>query len=67
MTDTLYWYAWGNNSKRVTLKGRICMVLARMRKNTAVVEFVDCGQVEVISRNALRRVDADDLQGRFDW
>ena len=49
-------YSWGNNSKRAGLKGRRCRVLRRLRMNSAVVEFVDDGSVEVVSRNALRRV-----------
>jgi len=51
----LYTYAWGNNSKRATLKGRVCRVLARLKKNSIVIEFVDNEQREVVSRNAIRR------------
>lgn len=54
MTDKLYRYVWGNNSKRATMKGRICKVLWRGGMNSAHIEFVDNGQKEVISRNALR-------------
>lgn len=57
MTTYPYRYAWGNNSKRATLKGRSCKVIARLRFNSAVVEFEN-GQRECISRNALRRVRA---------
>lgn len=56
MTTPLYRYLWGNNEKRATLRGRICRVVARGAMNSALVEFVDNGQREVISRNALRRV-----------
>jgi len=55
---TNYRYIWGNNEKRATLKGRMCRVVARGRMNSALVEFTDNGQREVISRNALRKVTA---------
>ena len=51
-----YYYAWGNNEKRVLLKGRKLRVIARGSLNSAFVEFED-GQREVISRNAIRRID----------
>ena len=54
--DTVYVYTWGNNPKRATLKGRRCKVLQRLALNSCVVEFEN-GQREVISRNALRRID----------
>ena len=50
-----YIYAWGNNPKRMTLKGRKCRIIARLTLNSAVVEFEN-GQREVISCNALRKV-----------
>jgi hypothetical protein len=52
---TLYRYVWGNNPKRATLKGRQCRLLARGTLNSALVEFTDTGQREIISRNALRK------------
>jgi hypothetical protein len=52
---TLYRYRWKNNSKRLTLYGRICKVLKRLPMNSAIVEFEN-GQTEVISRNALEKV-----------
>ena len=57
MTDqpTIYRYGWRNNSRRATLYGRLCTVLCRGRMNSAMVQFCDTGQREVISRNALRR------------
>ena len=51
----VYRYGWRNNSKRATLYGRMCRVVCRGRMNSALVEFADNGQREVISRNALRR------------
>ena len=54
-TQTVYRYRWGNNMKRAALKGRLCRVIARGTHNSALVEFTDNGQREVISRNALMR------------
>jgi hypothetical protein len=51
---TTYIYAWKNNSKRIKLFGKKCHVVARMKMNSALVEFEN-GDKEVISRNALRR------------
>ena len=50
-----YRYAWGNNEKRKTLKGRTCEVLHRLTMNSCIIRFED-GQIECVSRNALRRV-----------
>lgn len=50
-----YRYNWKNNEKRRRLYGRRCQVIHRGRPNSALVEFIDNGQREVISRNALRR------------
>jgi len=50
-----YYYAWKNNSKRVSLYQRRCRVLGRLSANSALVEFEN-GQKEIISRNALRKV-----------
>ena len=55
MCEPLYVFGWGNNPRRATMKGRKCRILQRMTQNSAAVEFVDNGQIEVISRNALRR------------
>lgn len=58
-----YIYSWRNNCKRLTLWGRLCVVLARSgyagngrRWNSRLVRFVDNGQIEVVSGNSLRRV-----------
>ena len=48
-------YAWANNPKRAAMKGRTCELLARGSLNSALIRFVDNGQIEVVSRNALRR------------
>ena len=57
MKEQLYVFRWGNNPQRAKMKGRICRVLSRGAKNSAKIEFVDNGQKEIISRNALRKVD----------
>ena len=52
--DFPYIYTWGNNLKRISLKGHKCKVLARGALNSCLVEFEN-GQKEVVSRNALRK------------
>jgi len=49
-----YTYRWKNNLKRRELYGRACVVIARLKMNSAWVRFED-GQEECVSRNALRR------------
>ena len=51
---TLY-YGFKNNEKRKTMYGRECVVLKRGAKNSCVIQFVDTGQKECVSRNSLRR------------
>lgn len=51
--DMLYLFRWGNNPKRETLKARTCHIICRGAMNSALIEFTDNGQREVISRNAL--------------
>jgi len=53
----LYLFAWGNNEKRASMKGRACRVVCRGTMNSAMVDFADNGQREVISRNALRKAN----------
>jgi len=50
-----YTYAWGNNSKRATMKDRLCILLGVMALGSVYIEFTDNGQREVTSRRALRR------------
>jgi hypothetical protein len=55
-----YVYAWKNwqgipCQKRLSLKGRRCVVLAWGNLNSCMVEFCDNSQREIISRNALRK------------
>jgi hypothetical protein len=60
----IYRYSWGNNPhlwkqrKRATLKNRLCRILATGKKNSVMVEFED-GQREIVSRRALRKVEAE--------
>ena len=51
----VYRYCWKNNEKRATLYNRQCRVLARGALNSCKVKFLDNGQQEIVSRNALRR------------
>ena len=50
-----YRFVWGNNPKRATLKGRRCVIEATGAKGTVQVRFLDNGQVEFVSRRALRK------------
>lgn len=50
-------YIWGNNSKRATMKGRLCRVLGGGKKNSILIEFADNGQREVVSRRSVRNVE----------
>ena len=56
MSEQLYTFSWGNNAKRLTLKGRRCRILAVGTMNTVMVEFTDNGEVCTVSRRALRKV-----------
>ncbi len=55
MTQQLYTYRWANNVRRRAMKGRICQVRRRGAMNSCMIEFVDNGQKEIVSRNALRK------------
>ena len=55
--DQLYTYAWSNNAKRLTLKGRVCKVMGRAEHmGTILIEFLDDGSQEIVSRRSLRKV-----------
>lgn len=56
-SQPLYRYHFANNEKRATMKGRICRVIARGTMNSAEIEFLDNGQREIVSRNALRKAE----------
>lgn len=53
-------YRWRNNPKRAMLFGRTCRVLKRLSMNSVIVQFIDNGQREVVSRNALRKEVANE-------
>ncbi len=48
-----YLFNWANNSKRATMKGRECIVLARGKMNSILIEFCDNKQKEIVSRNSV--------------
>lgn len=50
--STVYFFAWGNNPKRKTMKGRACIVISRGRMN---IEFIDNGQRKIVSRNSIQK------------
>lgn len=53
----LYKYVWGNNSKRMTMKNRFCHLLFTSVGHSACIRFIDNGQVECVSRRAIRRIN----------
>lgn len=56
----IYEYRWGNNPKRLEMKGRKCVLLKSLRMGSAIIQFVDNGQIDVTSSRALRRVARQD-------
>ena len=52
--EITYVFTWGNNSKRETLKGRECRILAHGKKRSVRVEFEN-GQLEIVDLFALRK------------
>lgn len=53
MTHT---FAWGNNEKRETLKGRCCRVVLRGTAMRSVLIELENGQREVVSYRALKQL-----------
>ncbi|WP_296898204.1 hypothetical protein [Thiohalocapsa sp.] len=51
---TVYRYAWGNNSKRKHLNGRLCIIEATGALGSVQIRFLDNDQREIVSRRALR-------------
>lgn len=49
-------FAWGNNAKRATMKGRRCTIVASGRLNSVLIRFADNGQMEVVSRRSVRKI-----------
>jgi hypothetical protein len=56
----IYEYRWGNNPKRLKMKGRKCVLLKSLKMGSAIIQFIDNGQMEVTSRRALRRTARQD-------
>lgn len=53
--SAVYLFAWGNNPKRKTMKGRACKVISKGRMNSICIEFTDNGQREIVSRNSIQK------------
>lgn len=66
----IYEYAWGNNEKRASMKGRRCVVIAYGSLNSCLVEFLDNGEKTLTSTFALRKEApcnySEDLQMQLD-
>lgn len=57
MFEQLYRYRWGTNKKQRAMKNRTCRVIIRARKmNSCMIEFIDNGQRECVSRFAVRKI-----------
>ena len=54
-----YYYAWKNNPKRKTLYKRLFRIISRGKMNSVLVEFEN-GQREIISGNAIRKVEEEE-------
>ena len=54
-----YRYVWRNNAKRATMAGRLCLLRARGKRNSAMIEFIDNGQIECVSLNSIRKAKID--------
>lgn len=50
-----YKYNWKNNEKRKQMYNRECVILARGRKNSVLIEFVDNAQREITSRYSIKK------------
>ncbi len=56
MMHRIYEYKWGNNPKRLEMKGRRCVLLKSLKMSSVIIQFTDNGQMEVTSSRALRRI-----------
>ena len=65
--DIVYEYTWGNNPKRLEMKGRKCVLLKSLKMGSAIIQFIDNGQIEVTSTRALRNIarQAKTFKGDF--
>lgn len=53
--EELYIFNWANNPKRKTMKNRVCRILSYGRLNSIMIEFTDNNQIEIVSRNSVRK------------
>ena len=60
MSKYPYIYLWGNNPKRMELKGKRFKIIKRGKMNSCLAEFED-GNREIISRNAIRKNGNSDI------
>jgi len=68
MAEQFYTYVWSNNEKRKKLKGRVCRIITTGKKNSVLVEFVDNGIMEIVSRRAIRRIENSERTNESgDW
>lgn len=51
-----YTFSWGNNEKRLELKGRECLLAGTAAKNSVCMVFLDDGHWECVDRKAIRKV-----------
>jgi hypothetical protein len=51
----IYYYAWKNNGKRKTMFNRNCKIIAQGTMNSIMIEFLDNGQREIVSRRSIRK------------
>lgn len=51
-----YRYSWGNNEKRRTMKGRVCLLITCGKRHSCLIEFIDNGQKEIVSRRSVRKI-----------
>jgi hypothetical protein len=51
----VYKYLWGNNELRAKYKGKYCVILARGRMNSVLVQFED-GHRIITSRYSIKEV-----------
>lgn len=56
MMHRIYEYKWGNNPKRLEMKGRRCVLLKSLKMSSVIIQFTDNGQIEVTSSRALKRI-----------
>jgi hypothetical protein len=61
--DYPYFYAWGNNEKRKTMKGRKCRVLVKGGALHSIMIEFENGQKEIVSQRSVRRIENEKDNG----